>query len=240
MDINSACENKANSKKYLLFIISTYVGVFLINVLNSTAMNMLLQSVSTNVRFSGTILPHVVYYTMSVLAIVWQFAGVSALADSISRRRNGVAVLCAVLFFLAMMTSAMLPIIVASFQYSSQTLFTLMAANSAALLTDAISSVVRVLFAVLICLGVCAIARRKEKNRISAALSSIAWCSVMLTLGSMLIIFTGSTLPFLQSAGRNALQSQLPTIILEYVILAVYGVLGYAVGAIYVRAANKI
>ncbi|MBQ7011021.1 MAG: hypothetical protein IJN63_04890 [Clostridia bacterium] len=240
MDINSACDNKVNGKKYLLFIIATYVGVFLLNVLNSTAMNMLLQSVSTNVRFSGTILPHVLYYTMSVLAIVWQFTGVAAIADCISRRKTALAAVSALLFFAAMMSSSMLPIIVAAFQYSSQTLSTLMTANSAALLADAISGIVRVLLAVLICLGVCAIARRREKNRISAALSSVAWCSVMLTLSSMLIIFTGSTLPFLQSAGRNALQSQLPTIILEYVILAVYGVLGYAVGAIYVRAAKKI
>ena len=240
MDNISANENTKSGKKYLLLILLTYAGIFLLNILNSTALNMLLQFLSTDVRFSGTILPHVTYYTMSVLAIVWQFAGVAALADCISRKRTALAALCATLFFCAMMASSMLPIIVAAFQYSSQTLFTLMAANSSALVTDAILSAVRVAFAALICLGICALARRKGKNRIPAALRSVMWCSVMLTLGSMLIIFTGSTVPFLQSAGRNALQSQLPTLILEYVILAVYGVLGYAVGAVYVRAANKI
>ena len=225
-----------SAKKYTAVVFITYACVFLLNIFNSTALNMLLQYLSTDVQFAGTVLPHIVYYLMSVLAIVWQFVGVAAICDCISREHKLLTAASAVLFFCAMMASSFLPIIVAAVQYSSQTLGTLIYSNSAALLTDGIFGAVRVMLVTVICLAVCAYCRRKQKNRLSAALLGCLWCAMALTALSMAVIFFYNTLPFLQSAGRNALQSQLPKILLEYVILALYGVIGYAVGALYIRA----
>ena len=148
------------------------------------------------------------------------------------------AVSC-ILFFCATMISSMLPIIVAAIQYSSQTLITLMRSNAESLLTTAIFAVLRIALVAGTCLTCGAIARKKQKNRLSAALFACLWCSVVLVLLSMLVIFIPNTLPFLRSAGQNALRSQLFKIIMEYVLLTVYGVIGYAVATLTVRFADK-
>ena len=232
---------KTSARKggYTAFVILSFCAVFALNILNSTALNMLLQTISTNVRYSSTILPHALYYFMSVLAIVWQFIGVAVIADAITRKKKALAAVSCVLFFAAMMASNMLPLIVAAIQYTSQTIFTLMQSNAEALLTTAIFGVVRILLIVGACLVVCAFARKKQKNRLSAALSACMWSAAVLALLSMLMIFIPNTLPFLQSAGQNALRSQLFKIIMEYVILAVYAVIGYAVASLAVRLADK-
>ena len=222
-----------------MFVALAFCAVFALNILNSTALNMLLQTVSTNVRFSSTVLPHMLYYFMSVLAIVWQFIGIAVIADAISRKRTVLAAVSCLLFFAAIMASNMLPIIVAAIQYSSQTIITLMQSNAESLLTVAIFGTVRILLVVGTCLAVCASARKKQKNRLSAAISACLWSSAVLALLSMLMIFIPNTLPFLQSAGQNALRSQLFKIIMEYVILAVYAVIGYAVASLAVRLADK-
>ncbi len=230
---------KGINTRYAGFVFLSFFAVFVLNILNSTALNMLLQSIATNVRYSSTLLPHALYYFMSVLAIVWQFAAVALIVDTITRGEKLLAASSCMLFFCAMMAGSMLPIIVAAVQYSSQTLFTLMQSNAEALLTDAIFAVLRIVLVVGICLAVSIIARKKQKNRLSTALSACLWCSVALVLLSMLVIFIPNTLPFLQSAGQNALRSQLFKIIMEYVLLAVYGVIGYAVAALTVRFADK-
>ncbi|MBQ5809135.1 MAG: hypothetical protein IIW21_05205, partial [Clostridia bacterium] len=116
---------------------------------------------------------------------------------------------------------------------------TLMRSNSEALLTTAIFAVLRVVLVVGVCIAVLAICRKKQKNRLSVAICACVWCAVALVLLSMLVIFIPNTLPFLQSAGKNALRSQLFKIIMEYVLLAVYGVIGYAVASVTVRLSNR-
>lgn len=234
-------KNKANNKntKYTVFVLVSFAVVFALNILNSTAFNMLLQSVATDVRFSSTLLPHAIYYFMSVLAIVWQFLAVALIVDTFTRKNRVLTSASCVLFFCAMMAGSMLPIIVAAIQYSSQTIITLLQSNEAAVLTDAFFAVLRVLLIVGVCFAVTFILRKKQKNRLSAALASCLCGSVVLVLLSMLVIFIPNTLPFLQSAGQNALRSQLFKIIMEYVLLAVYGVIGYAVAAFTVRFSYK-
>lgn len=231
-------ENK-KSISYTGFVLALFAAVFALNILNSTAFNMLLQSVATDVRFSATVLPHAIYYFMSVLAIVWQFAAVALIVDAFTRKNKILSAVSCILFFCVMMAGSMLPIIVAAVQYSSQTIITLMRSNYEAILTDAIFALLRVAIVAGICLLSMLIARKKQKNRLSAALSACLWCSVALVLLSMLVIFIPNTLPFLQSAGQNALRSQLFKIIMEYVLLAVYGVIGYAVATLVVRLADK-
>ncbi len=230
---------KSKNTRYASFVFLSFFAVFVLNILNSTALNMLLQSIATDVRFSATLLPHALYYFMSVLAIVWQFAGVALIVDTVMRGEKMLAAASCILFFCAMMAGSMLPIIVASIQYSSQTLLTLMRSNFEALLTDAIFAVLRVVLVAGICLAAALISRKKQKNRLSAALSACLWSSVALVSLSMLVIFIPNTLPFLQSAGQNALRSQLFKIIMEYVLLAVYGVVGYAVASLTVSFAEK-
>ena len=232
---------KTSARKggYTAFVILSFCAVFALNIFNSTALNMLLQTVTTNVRYSSTVLPHVLYYFMSVLAIVWQFVGVALMVDTVIRGKRLLAALACVLFVCATMASSMLPIIVAAVQYNSQTIVTLMRSNSEALLTTAIFAVLRVVLVMGVCVAVLAICREKQKNRLSVAIYACVWCAVALVLLSMLVIFIPNTLPFLQSAGKNALRSQLFKIIMEYVLLAVYGVIGYAVASVTVRLSNR-
>ncbi len=224
---------------YIAFVLLSFCAVFALNILISTAFNMLLQIVSTNIRYSSTMLPHALYYFMSVLAVLWQFTAVALIVDTIMRGKKLLAAVCCALFFCAMMVSTMLPIIVAAVQYRSQTILTLIRSNAEALLTAAIFAVIRVALAACVCFVVMLISRRKQKNRLSAALTACLWCSVVLVLLSMLVIFIPNTLPFLRSAGQNALRSQLFKIIMEYVLLAVYGVIGYAAASLVVRFSGK-
>ena len=237
--MNEINEMKSAKSKYTAFILLAFCAVFALNIFNSTALNMLLQAASANVRYSETLLPHALYYFMSVLAIVWQFVGVALMVDTLIRGNKILAVISCALFVCATMASSMLPIIVAAVQYSSQTIATLVRSNSEALLTAAIFAVLRVLLVAGVCLAAVVICRKKQKNRLSTAMCACLWSAVALVLLSMLVIFIPNTLPFLQSAGKNALRSQLFKIIMEYVLLAVYGVIGYAVASVTVRLSNR-
>ena len=225
--------------RIFVFLLWTYVFVFALNVLNSTVLNMALQSLATNVATKDTVLVQAVYYLMSVLAVVWQFVSVGAICLAVSKKNVKLVLVSVLLFMLAVISHSMLPIFIAAAQYSSQSIGTLVVANADKLLSDVILNAGRALAAVGTSVIFSIIAVRSKKTATTGAVWSVGACAVIFTLISMGVILFESTIPFLASAGRNAINSQLAKILAEYFILALYGVIGYAVGALYIKLGEK-
>lgn len=230
---------KPAKNRIFMFLLWTYVFVFALNILNSTVLNMALQVLATNVSTMNTLLPQIVYYLMSVLAVVWQFVSVGAICLAVSKRSVKLTLISVLLFMLAVMAHSMLPIFIAAVQYSSQSVGSLIAANADKLFSDVILNAGRAVLALGASLVFVVIAEKRKKTAATGAVLSVGVCAVLFTLVSMGVIFFESTLPFLASAGRNAINSQLPKILAEYFILALYGVIGYAVGTLYIKLAEK-
>jgi len=236
---SSAGSGKNKKKSYLHFVLLSFAVVFAVDLFNSIGMKLLLQWLSADVVYSKTVLPAAVFYTMSVLSVVWLFLAAAITVDSFVKKKSRVIIVSLLLLYLSMAISNIIPIVVVALQYDSQTIGSLISSNIEGIVVDNVMYIIRALLVVLSAVIAGAVCGKKKSGELKALDMGILFSSIALTLLPMVIEFVWVTVPFLQGAGRNQLNSQLPTIILEYVLFVLHGIAGYAVALIYSRISRK-
>ncbi len=196
---------------------------FLLMLINRGGLELLLDSLESNISFKDTALPAIVYYIMSVVDVMALFFAVAGLLYSVHFSTIKMVVAASALMFLSLSLTDIIPFFVAAASYESYTIFDLLATNWKLLLLRLSLNLLRVVLT-LVAAYIPRIAGRREER--GYYLSSIFAASA-LALMPIIVQLCEVTVPYFISASKNSIMANLPLIIVDYLLMLLYGFLGF-------------
>lgn len=207
-----------SKKTYIL----TAVIVIGLNIINCSAINIAYSSLSSNVLYSSTALPQLLFYLMAVINTVALFIGAAAIIYSGTAGDKKGVIKSSIILFSGLLAATVTTLLIYALDYSSEYFWSIISANLTNLLLQMLLNLGRVVFLAVV--SVYLYLRRD----FSIQLNKKAFIGALFISGITAIIeLFEATIPFFQEYGLDVYANSYFTIALAYIIMAVHAVLGY-------------